>query len=101
MKLEVNYPIGECAMADEKVAAEGSGLRVGTVDESGEFHAAVGTSDEVGALSVHYRDGQPVIIVTGGSALPGEVVVEDADGEVVAAYRAGEAQQAGARPGTS
>lgn len=58
---------------------------------------AVGTPDDVGALSVHYRDGRPVIIVTGGTALPGEVVVENADGKIVASYRAGGVEQTGAQ----
>ncbi|MBC6451698.1 hypothetical protein, partial [Actinokineospora xionganensis] len=67
---------------------------------AGETHTApqaVDTSDDVGALSVHYRDGQPVIIVIGGAALAGEVMVENAAGTIVASYRAGSVEQAGAQ----
>lgn len=87
-------------MSEQESVTGESGLIIIEPSADGETDSGsqtVDTSDEVGALSVHYRDGRPVIIVTGGRALPGEVVVENADGKIVAAYRAGEAQQAGAQ----
>ncbi|WP_123985579.1 hypothetical protein [Streptomyces alfalfae] len=46
-------------------------------------------SEEIGALSVEYRDGQPVIVVSGGTYLPARLTVVDGGGSPVAAYEAG------------
>ncbi|MBU3067696.1 hypothetical protein KO481_40030 [Nocardia sp. NEAU-G5] len=37
-------------------------------------------------LSVHYRDGKPVFVATGGSVIPSVIEVEDVNGNVVAHY---------------
>ncbi|WP_436501070.1 hypothetical protein [Actinokineospora sp. HUAS TT18] len=48
-------------------------------------------ADGAGMLSIHYRDGQPVIIVSGGDAIPATITVTDTSGTPVAAYTAGPA----------
>ncbi|MFD4857332.1 hypothetical protein [Streptomyces atratus] len=36
--------------------------------------------EDIGKLSIEYRDGQPVIVVSGGSAIPEKISVVDASG---------------------
>lgn len=43
--------------------------------------------EEIATLSLEQRDGQPLIIVSGGPYLPAAIKVVDASGEPVAAYR--------------
>ncbi|WP_436497155.1 hypothetical protein [Actinokineospora sp. HUAS TT18] len=43
----------------------------------------------VGTLSIHYRDGEPVIIVSGGGVVPETITVTDTAGAPVAVYAAG------------
>ncbi|HVK26409.1 MAG TPA: hypothetical protein VM677_34090 [Actinokineospora sp.] len=80
-------------MADEKpdVTAEDTGLRVVTVEESGQLAVdkPVGVKPEgVATLSIHYREGNPVIVATGGTAIPNTIEVQDAEGNAVAVYTA-------------
>ncbi|MFE6498117.1 hypothetical protein [Streptomyces sp. NPDC057748] len=44
--------------------------------------------EDVGTLALEYRDGQPVITVSGGKFIPAGLKVVSEDGEVAAAYRA-------------
>jgi hypothetical protein len=65
-------------MADEKRAVH---------EDTGLVEAA----PEVGALSLGYEDGRPILILTasGGNAIPGSIVVRNDKGEPVASYTAG------------
>ncbi|WP_410599294.1 hypothetical protein [Amycolatopsis sp. lyj-90] len=45
---------------------------------------------ETGPLTLEYREGRPVLIVSGGSPIPERIEVEDSDGRPVGAYTAGE-----------
>ncbi|MGW9212927.1 hypothetical protein ACWGR4_38925 [Embleya sp. NPDC055664] len=42
--------------------------------------------ESVGTLAIEYRDGQPVIVVSGGRVIPGGIAVVDDAGNAVAAY---------------
>lgn len=42
--------------------------------------------EAIGALSVRYVDGQPVLVVNGGTVLPAELPVVNAQGTQVATY---------------
>ncbi|MEV8393484.1 MULTISPECIES: hypothetical protein [unclassified Streptomyces] len=44
--------------------------------------------EDIAALKLDYRDGTPVIVATGGHALPAVVEVVNHDGGVIAAYAA-------------
>ncbi|MFF4104367.1 hypothetical protein [Streptomyces sp. NPDC001903] len=44
---------------------------------------------DIGTLSIEYRDGQPVIVASGGKAIPARLTVVDGAGNSVAAYTAG------------
>ncbi|MFD8980483.1 hypothetical protein [Streptomyces sp. NPDC059564] len=50
--------------------------------------------EDIGTLSIEYRDGQPVIVVSGGTAIPAELTVLDAADHAVAAYSAGPVRSA-------
>ncbi|WP_436493274.1 hypothetical protein [Actinokineospora sp. HUAS TT18] len=69
-------------MSEKELATEASGLTV--IDPSEQE-----TTDDTGLLSIHYRDGQPVIIVSGGAAIPETITVTDPSGTPVATYTAG------------
>ena len=43
---------------------------------------------QVATLALEYRDDQPVIVPSGGSAIPGALAVVGPDGNVVALYEA-------------
>ncbi|GGS40561.1 hypothetical protein Snoj_28290 [Streptomyces nojiriensis] len=43
--------------------------------------------EDVGTLALEYRDGRPVIIVSGGEFVPAGLKVVSEDGEVVGVYR--------------
>ncbi|MGW3228590.1 hypothetical protein [Kitasatospora sp. NPDC001095] len=45
--------------------------------------------EDVGTLSIEYRDGQPVIVVSGGRYIPAGLTVVDGSGNAVAAYAVG------------
>ncbi|MFM9700928.1 hypothetical protein [Streptomyces europaeiscabiei] len=45
--------------------------------------------EDLGALSIAYRDGQPVIVVSGGTFVPGSLVLVDASGNPLAEFTAG------------
>lgn len=45
-------------------------------------------TDHMATLTMTYRDGLPVLTVGEGDALPGGIAVENADGKIVAIYRA-------------
>ncbi|WP_410664975.1 hypothetical protein [Amycolatopsis sp. lyj-84] len=45
---------------------------------------------ETGPLTLEYREGRPVLIVSGGTAIPERIEVEDSDGRPVGAYTADE-----------
>ncbi|MFF4104375.1 hypothetical protein [Streptomyces sp. NPDC001903] len=45
--------------------------------------------EDIGTLSIEYREGQPVIVVSGGTVIPAGLTVADASGDAVAAYTAG------------
>ncbi|MFF8281012.1 hypothetical protein ACF05T_34010 [Streptomyces lateritius] len=53
--------------------------------------------DEVGVLSVRYVEGQPVLVVSGGTVIPETVRVVDQAGEPVAVYSAGPAPKVSSR----
>ncbi|MFE2273322.1 hypothetical protein ACFXB4_29315 [Streptomyces lavendulae] len=53
--------------------------------------------EDIGTLSIEYREGQPVIVVSGGKAVPAGLTVVDGSGSVVTAYTAGHASQVAAR----
>ncbi|MFD7497971.1 hypothetical protein ACFV8T_37455 [Streptomyces sp. NPDC059832] len=53
--------------------------------------------EDIGTLSIEYRDGQPLIVVSGGTVLPAGLTVVDGSGDAVAVYAAGSATEAGAR----
>ncbi|MER5178352.1 hypothetical protein ABT009_08270 [Streptomyces sp. NPDC002896] len=40
----------------------------------------------VGTLSVHYRNDQPVLTALGGTLIPRQLTVQDADGQVLATH---------------
>ncbi|WP_406482468.1 hypothetical protein [Streptomyces sp. NBC_01615] len=42
----------------------------------------------VGTLSVHYRNDQPVLTALGGTLIPRQLTVQDADGQVLATHTA-------------
>ncbi|MER5904295.1 hypothetical protein ABT150_30045 [Streptomyces mirabilis] len=44
--------------------------------------------EDRGTLSIEYRDGRPVIVVSGGTLSPADIAVVTADGEVKIAYSA-------------
>ncbi|AUG78881.1 response regulator [Streptomyces goshikiensis] len=44
------------------------------------------TPEDVGTLSIEYRDGLPVIVVSGGRVLPAQLPVVDSDGLAIATY---------------
>ncbi|MEV7729182.1 hypothetical protein AB0P15_31310 [Streptomyces sp. NPDC087917] len=46
--------------------------------------------EDIGTLSIHYRDGKPVLTVNGGAAIPAELTVVDASGAPVTSYVARE-----------
>ncbi|MEU0939430.1 hypothetical protein [Embleya sp. NPDC005971] len=82
-------------MADEQAVPNSKG----PVQEqmSPELAARLGLTpkpEDVGTLSIEYRDGRPVIVVTGGKTVPVALPLLNADGIVVAAYRAAEAPAA-------
>ncbi|WP_371516787.1 hypothetical protein [Kitasatospora sp. NBC_01300] len=45
--------------------------------------------EDIGTLSIEYRDGQPVVVVSGGTAIPAGLTVVDGAGNALAAYTAG------------
>ncbi|MER5638435.1 hypothetical protein ABT095_15925 [Kitasatospora sp. NPDC002227] len=45
--------------------------------------------EDIATLSIEYREGQPVIVVRGGRAVPATLAITGPDGNVVAAYTAG------------
>ncbi|MFC0847114.1 hypothetical protein ACFH04_25865 [Streptomyces noboritoensis] len=49
--------------------------------------------EDIGTLSIEYRDGQPVIVVSGGTYFPADLAVVDPAGNALAAYTAGPASQ--------
>ncbi|GHD83203.1 hypothetical protein ACFQL8_28295 [Streptomyces goshikiensis] len=44
--------------------------------------------EDIGTLSIEYREGQPVIVVSGGTAIPAGLTVVDGAGNAFAAYTA-------------
>ncbi|MFJ1869437.1 hypothetical protein ACIOD1_33115 [Streptomyces sp. NPDC088097] len=76
-------------MTDEQITPEVTDL--GTVPESGITQSAVIPATEVaaqdvGVLSVRYVDGTPVLVVSGGTALPAELTAVNGSGAAVASY---------------
>ncbi|KZM71300.1 hypothetical protein [Nocardia terpenica] len=67
-------------MTEQEPAPENPGMQIVDVSptEPEPENAAV--------LSVHYRDGKPVFVATGGSVVPSVIEVENASGNVVAHY---------------
>ncbi|MGW2583098.1 hypothetical protein ACWCYZ_17475 [Streptomyces virginiae] len=49
--------------------------------------------EDIGTLSIEYRDGQPVIVVSGGSHVPAQVPVVDAQDQIRASYTIGQASR--------
>ncbi|MFD8867067.1 hypothetical protein ACFV1F_22375 [Streptomyces sp. NPDC059590] len=49
--------------------------------------------EDIGTLSIEYRDGAPVILVSGGPVIPASLPVVDASGNAVASYAAGAAER--------
>ncbi|MGW3228589.1 hypothetical protein [Kitasatospora sp. NPDC001095] len=47
--------------------------------------------EDIGTLSIEYRDGRPVIVVSGGTVIPGGITVADESGNAVAGYVAASA----------
>ncbi|MER5618927.1 hypothetical protein [Streptomyces sp. NPDC002215] len=47
--------------------------------------------DNISSLSLEYRDGQPVIVASGGTHIPASITVVDGSKKALAAYVAGEA----------
>ncbi|MFB7860605.1 hypothetical protein [Streptomyces sp. NPDC056069] len=45
--------------------------------------------EDIGTLKIEYRDGQPVIVISGGPAIPAGIVVADESGNSIALYSAG------------
>ncbi|MFB7860604.1 hypothetical protein [Streptomyces sp. NPDC056069] len=45
--------------------------------------------EDIGTLSIEYRDGQPVIVVSGGKYIPAGLTVVDAGGHAVGLFSAG------------
>lgn len=45
--------------------------------------------EDVGTLSLRYVDGTPILVVSGGKAVPTSLMVVDGSGTTVAAYTAG------------
>lgn len=45
--------------------------------------------EDIGALSLHYADGVPVLVVSGGTVVPAGITIVDNEGAVVGAYIAG------------
>ncbi|MFD9375152.1 hypothetical protein ACFWBH_06365 [Streptomyces sp. NPDC059999] len=56
-----------------------------------------GKPEDVATLSIEYRDNQPVIVVSGGKAIPAGLTVVDAGGQAVAVYTASDVPKAQAR----
>ncbi|MEU4350490.1 hypothetical protein [Streptomyces sp. NPDC023838] len=50
--------------------------------------------EDVGTLSLRYVDGQPVLVISGGTAFPAGITLVDGSGNAVAAYTAGPLAQA-------
>ncbi|MFE7268252.1 hypothetical protein ACFU9B_40660 [Streptomyces sp. NPDC057592] len=44
--------------------------------------------EDIGTLSIEYRDGQPVIVVSGGTAIPEKISVVDASGNSGVRFKA-------------
>ncbi|MFC9686721.1 hypothetical protein [Streptomyces sp. NPDC056948] len=44
--------------------------------------------EDVAKLTIEYRDGQPVIVASGGTMIPGGITVVDKSGNAVAGYAA-------------
>ncbi|MGW4231234.1 hypothetical protein ACWEF9_18400 [Streptomyces sp. NPDC004980] len=44
--------------------------------------------EDIGTLSIEYRDGRPVIVVSGGKTIPAALTVVDEAGNQIAAYEA-------------
>jgi hypothetical protein len=87
----------EWAMSEKEPATENPELIIIAPSDASDTNTAEQSgdaNDNVGTLSIHYRDGQPVIVVTGGTALPDTVAVVSADGDPVAVYRAQTGPQA-------
>lgn len=55
--------------------------------------------EDIGTLSIEYRDGQPVIVVSSGTYIPAGLPVVDGSGNVVTTYTA--ARVSKAEPGIS
>ncbi|MGE7437041.1 tetratricopeptide repeat protein [Kitasatospora sp. NPDC001175] len=49
--------------------------------------------EDAGTLAIEYREGKPVIVVSGGKYIPAGLTVVDGAGNAVAAYNAGPAQK--------
>ncbi|GAA2442979.1 hypothetical protein ACFPFX_09210 [Streptomyces mauvecolor] len=45
--------------------------------------------EDIGTLSIEYRDGQPVVVVSGGSTIPAGLTVVDGSRQPVAKYQVG------------
>ncbi|GBQ03573.1 hypothetical protein SSP531S_50480 [Streptomyces spongiicola] len=45
--------------------------------------------EDIGTLSIEYRGGQPVVVVSGGRYVPARLTVADGAGNAVAAYSVG------------
>ncbi|MFE7400651.1 hypothetical protein [Streptomyces sp. NPDC057557] len=50
--------------------------------------------EDIGTLAIEYRDGQPVVVVSGGNTLPSGIRVESESGSTVAIYEAAPATHA-------
>ncbi|MGW2860844.1 hypothetical protein [Streptomyces sp. NPDC001205] len=66
-----------------------TGEGVVDVDKSAEVKP-----EDIGALSLRYVDGQPQLVVSGGTMIPAGLTVVDASGNAVATYAAGPASAA-------
>uniref|UniRef100_A0AAU2K3V8 Uncharacterized protein n=1 Tax=Streptomyces sp. NBC_00049 TaxID=2903617 RepID=A0AAU2K3V8_9ACTN len=71
------------ARVPEGTPAEKTGPQTGAIP-SGEARP-----EDVGTQSVHYVDGQPVLVVTGGASAPAALAAVEASGNPVVEYSAG------------
>ncbi|MFE7133708.1 hypothetical protein ACFVIM_22920 [Streptomyces sp. NPDC057638] len=66
----------------------------GTASDEPQFLSAAEVKPEdVGTLSIEYRDGAPVIVVSGGPVIPANLPVVGPSGNAVASYAAGPAKR--------
>ncbi|MEV5944389.1 hypothetical protein [Streptomyces sp. NPDC051994] len=65
-------------MSGEPISNDGSGLVIIPIENT--------TPEERAVLSVYYKDDAPVLVVTNGTHIPGQLTVIDGSGATVATY---------------